>query len=344
MKKPWGLAFGVLAMTLSSPAWADRDTAQYTSLTVFGDSLVDAGNYYIETGGVSPTPDLPYPDPALGYFGGRLTNGYLYPDLLSQDLFGGPTAPALAGGSNFAFAGARIVDTGDPVPDLAAQLGMFQLSGQAVDANGLYILNFGANDVFGALGVFGPDGAIGSFPDTTSYFQAAAEQYAAGVQALNDLGVRNILMTDFPLAGHPYTIEANGYLAAALAGLTLDADTDLLVYSLSDFNQRVLTDPAAFGLPPLRIDTNCIAENAQATGCRGIFSFDGVHPTAAVQAAGYRDMVDRFGLTASVPEPATWAMMIVGFGMVGGALRRRQARRVRFDFASGPTMPGLRPV
>jgi hypothetical protein len=55
-------------------------------------------------------------------------------------------------------------------------------------------------------------------------------------------------------------------------------------------------------------------------------------------------MVDRFGLTASVPEPATWAMMIVGFGMVGGALRRRQARRVRFDFASGPTMPGLRPV
>jgi hypothetical protein len=25
-----------------------------------------------------------------------------------------------------------------------------------------------------------------------------------------------------------------------------------------------------------------------------------------------------------VPEPATWAMMIAGFGMVGGALRRRR--------------------
>ena len=75
MNKPWGLVFGVLAMTLSSPALADRDTAQYTSLTVFGDSLVDAGNYYISTGGVSPTPSLPYPDPALGYFDGRLTNG-----------------------------------------------------------------------------------------------------------------------------------------------------------------------------------------------------------------------------------------------------------------------------
>lgn len=26
----------------------------------------------------------------------------------------------------------------------------------------------------------------------------------------------------------------------------------------------------------------------------------------------------------AVPEPATWAMMIVGFGMVGGVLRRRR--------------------
>ena len=30
--------------------------------------------------------------------------------------------------------------------------------------------------------------------------------------------------------------------------------------------------------------------------------------------------------TAAVPEPATWAMMIVGFGLVGGVLRRRAGR------------------
>lgn len=29
-------------------------------------------------------------------------------------------------------------------------------------------------------------------------------------------------------------------------------------------------------------------------------------------------------VTPSVPEPATWAMMIVGFGLVGGAMRRRK--------------------
>jgi hypothetical protein len=29
-------------------------------------------------------------------------------------------------------------------------------------------------------------------------------------------------------------------------------------------------------------------------------------------------------VNTAVPEPATWAMMIAGFGFVGGALRRRR--------------------
>jgi hypothetical protein len=32
-------------------------------------------------------------------------------------------------------------------------------------------------------------------------------------------------------------------------------------------------------------------------------------------------------LTVAVPEPATWAMMITGFGLVGGALRKGHGRR-----------------
>lgn len=32
--------------------------------------------------------------------------------------------------------------------------------------------------------------------------------------------------------------------------------------------------------------------------------------------------------TAAVPEPASWAMMLAGFGIVGGALRRRSMARV----------------
>jgi probable HAF family extracellular repeat protein len=35
----------------------------------------------------------------------------------------------------------------------------------------------------------------------------------------------------------------------------------------------------------------------------------------------------------AVPEPASWAMMIVGFGMVGGAMRRKRRQNVRYSFA-----------
>lgn len=34
-----------------------------------------------------------------------------------------------------------------------------------------------------------------------------------------------------------------------------------------------------------------------------------------------------FSVTAAVPEPATWAMMILGFGVVGGTMRRRSSAK-----------------
>lgn len=54
--------------------------------------------------------------------------------------------------------------------------------------------------------------------------------------------------------------------------------------------------------------------SAYCTGCLGFWqTYDGVQ-IANVQA--------------SVPEPATWAMMIAGFGLAGAVLRRRRDTRV----------------
>jgi hypothetical protein len=37
-----------------------------------------------------------------------------------------------------------------------------------------------------------------------------------------------------------------------------------------------------------------------------------------------------FGTFSGVPEPATWGLMILGFGLVGGAMRRRQTISLRY--------------
>ena len=39
-----------------------------------------------------------------------------------------------------------------------------------------------------------------------------------------------------------------------------------------------------------------------------------------------------FRVTGAVPEPATWLMMILGFGLVGGAMRYHQRHPVKVSF------------
>ena len=58
--------------------------------------------------------------------------------------------------------------------------------------------------------------------------------------------------------------------------------------------------------------------------------------TAGVFADQADDGNTRYGsasLIAAVPEPATWAMMVVGFGMVGFGVRARRKQSARVTFA-----------
>lgn len=311
----------------AAPAFGQSANQSVTSITVFGDSLVDAGNVN--------TLNLAVASPAAGYFDGRFTNGYDYTDLLSISLFGTPTTASLEGGTNFAFGGARATNTSG-VPDLGEQLGLFQgylAGGGEVDETGLYVLNFGGNDIFNALGTGAPAG----YESDSAYLLAAATSYAQGVQTLADLGATNFLITGFPNPV-PLSLEAEGYLFDALAALPLAEGVTLNFYSYLDFFGRLTANPAQFGLPAnLDFATTCQAA-AAFPSCSGYFSFDGTHPTAAVHQAVFTDIQEQFGFAAAaggaVPEPATWAMMLLGFAFVGSALRgARQRRRVEVRFA-----------
>lgn len=54
-------------------------------------------------------------------------------------------------------------------------------------------------------------------------------------------------------------------------------------------------------------------------------------PWAGFPTAGY--WTATFPATAGVPEPATWAMMMMGFGAMGFAIRRRRDTNTRVRFA-----------
>jgi choice-of-anchor C domain-containing protein len=61
-----------------------------------------------------------------------------------------------------------------------------------------------------------------------------------------------------------------------------------------------------------------------ATGASTTLSF---RADPASSASFYGPALDNISATAAaVPEPATWAMMVVGFGLAGAGLRRRKAK------------------
>lgn len=82
--------------------------------------------------------------------------------------------------------------------------------------------------------------------------------------------------------------------------------------------------------------------NGQSTA--GLFTLNFSQPQSSIALSDfsvrYQSLVEPGGATSAsgvpfglVPEPATWAMMILGFGLIGGALRSRKAQVARVTYA-----------
>lgn len=337
MMKSWAGALLACAALLGGPALADAPPAGgYDGLYVFGDSLVDAGNVFLKTGG-----QLPPPASANGvdYVGGRFNNGATLADYLAEAITGHPatpsTLPASALGKpavDYAYGYARVVTTGEvpitgtsasiDVPDLAQQLGSYAAaSNRAADPNALYTLTFGGNDLF-ALAAMQP----GSARD--DYARQLITGYVGAVKSLEDIGAKHILVTGLPARDtSSRMLEATFEGALAQYEASDQPDATVTLYSLSGFFQTAQTDPGAVGLPSgLNFGTPCNAVPGASPTCAGYFYFDaqngvGVHPTAQVDRAVYNQIAPLIGLQGAVPEPASWAELLLGFLFVGGTFR-----------------------
>lgn len=328
--------FLVAAALIAAPA-----AAQPSRIFVFGDSLVDAGNAQIArrlAGGPDPAPA------ALGYFDGRFSNGPTFADYASELYYGAGTytAPALAGGTNFAVGGAQALEVaGDASPSFGEQIAPFTTpTGLRIDPDALVIVTFGGNDVRRELEIYARQLRQSNPPEPDDYDADFAPTRAAmesGLQALFDAGARNIVVTGLPDVGAIPNITFRDIPALQIEGLQMSTTLNGIFRNLvADFRQstganfsffdflafqdRLSANPAVFGLPSTLNTTDACLGTQAAPTCADYVYFDPVHPTTNVHRAIALELV----AVAGVPEPATWGMMIAGFGAVGVALRRRR--------------------
>ncbi|MGZ3378037.1 MAG: Npun_F0296 family exosortase-dependent surface protein, partial [Phenylobacterium sp.] len=71
--------------------------------------------------------------------------------------------------------------------------------------------------------------------------------------------------------------------------------------------------------------TACAQNGDQSFGARAVYDFGGAHVTSVVfGSTGNSFEFDNLAGTLAVPEPASWALMIMGFGAAGAMLRSKR--------------------
>lgn len=86
-------AVALLSLITLLIATSPSSAGPFTGIVAFGDSLSDAGNVFLATGGAIPAPP---------YVGGHFSSGPIWVEGLSPILGLGALRPSLAGGTDFA--------------------------------------------------------------------------------------------------------------------------------------------------------------------------------------------------------------------------------------------------
>ncbi len=331
---PKTLAVAVLAISASSQA------APFTRMIAFGDSLTDAGQYP-DTG--APAVDLG--GRTVFTSGLRLVNrvGPTYaPDntevtspmavqMVSETLGLGqltPSSPILPGiatgahpGYNYAVAGAgsaRILDSITAVDGatvavealgLATRRDGYLVEHGSADAEALYYVNGGANDIFAQIPAYVGEvqSALGGGAAPPSMGSAnalaASSNLVEGVTALHDAGARYIMVSNLPDLGNtPLGAGLNAQFTAASAALDGFMPAQLNQVS-GAFNSALYQGLNATGANVIPLNVNGLLDEVIASPVA--YGFDAPAPAATCFDAEGADCGENpvAGRTSATPDP-----------------------------------------
>jgi len=290
---------GAVALALAASA---AHAQRFNGVVSFGDSLSDAGNVGL----------------ALNPAGGPSQSFTTNPDPVMVEIlaaaFGQTQRASLAGGSNFAWGGACALAATGPttppcsnpaVPRLGAQISQHLGTG-AANPNALYTVWMGANDIFGALPIWGAAPATASVNAQAGGVTVATATIRE-IGRLQAAGARNIVVLNLPnlgatpqfatgplaAAGPLGTLAAVSFNGALSVGLS-QLGTGIIPVNVFGLVDEVRANPAAFGLTnvtgtacnlallPGGSSLFCSRAALVAPGAENTFLFaDGVHPTGA---------------------------------------------------------------
>lgn len=340
------IAAGLLG--LAAPLAAQASLSSLSSLFVFGDSLSDGGNSGLLTQAAA---GVVFPPPP--YYNGQYSNGPVAVEYLWQSFNPGDSSfkPSLAGGTNYAIAGATTgtvnynsVNPNVPAPlrpafdqrGSAWQLQAFAAQAPVFDpATSLFVVWQFPNDVFYASQTDQLPGTVPGSPGGANLVTNGIQNILATVAALYASGARHFLVPNMPdLGSLPFSIGTaqaptlTGITGLFNAGLDFGLDqltpallgADIMRFDTAAFFHGVQANPAAYGFT---VGDKACLDAAVPSVCADPNQYvfwDGVHPTTR----GHQVLAEQFRATV-VPAPQTWALLLLGLGAIGAMARRRAA-------------------
>jgi outer membrane lipase/esterase len=298
-KKMSGRAVAALALSAiftGGPASAQQ---QYSSITIFGDSLSDPGN-------IPKLIGIDYPAPP--YFEHQFSNGPVYAKYLNG-LFGISTPL-----QDFAIGGAKTgagnigglpgnPSIGLPNSGIDGQITYYLQNNPKPASRDLFIVYGGANDYldlvqsFSGLGLSGA--ALSSYlTNATGPVTVTVANLVTDVTRLSRQGVKNFVVPNLPnlgatplLNGDPTTASQgtqltqlhNQALAQAMGQLQQQLHVNITIVDVGAVLAGVLANPSKFGVDPAHTTQECILNAACVAQHQNYVFWDDVHPTDLLQ-------------------------------------------------------------